>query len=261
MAAFHKTPLDDLNFSSLLAVLQGGMWLQADIERYLAGFGLSHGRFSILLAIRASSDGTLIGKEIATRLGVSRPTVAKMIGKLRAEGFVRASADRGDLRNRRCELTNKARELLDAVIPGYLDRLRVVSAGLTEQEKRSLITILAKVNFLDPGKSLARRPARGIAEKSDEIRELCAAGGAEDVDRVMAFLDEEVDLPTTKVVDYHLGTVGNAEGIKRVEHYLFNGTPIQRNYATLFFARRDEWKTVNKAYAMGLIDYAQAYSK
>jgi hypothetical protein len=51
------------------------------------------------------------------------------------------------------------------------------------------------------------------------------------------------------------------EGTARIEHYLFHGTQMQRNYCTLFFVRKDEWKVVKKAYAMGLIDRAQAFSK
>jgi DNA-binding MarR family transcriptional regulator len=261
MAPSDLTALDELNFNSLLAVLQTGMWLQSDIERYLAEFGLSHGRFSILLAIMDSSDEALIGKELAIRLGVSRPTITKMIEKLGEEGFLSRSPDDSDLRSKRFALTGKARKLLDAIIPGYLARLRVISAGLSGDEKQGLITVLSRINFLDPNKSLVRRAARTISEKSDEIKALCARGGGEAVDQVMAYLDEDVDLPTTKVIDYYLGTVRDAEGIKRIERYLFSGTPIQRNYCTLFFARRDEWRIVNKAYAMGLIDHAQAYSK
>jgi hypothetical protein len=62
-------------------------------------------------------------------------------------------------------------------------------------------------------------------------------------------------------VDYYLGTMKKVEGMKRIEHYLFNGSQIQRNYSTLYFARNDDWKLVDKAYRMGLIDYVQAYSK
>jgi hypothetical protein len=77
----------------------------------------------------------------------------------------------------------------------------------------------------------------------------------------MTFLHEKVDLPTTKILDYYLGTVGTPEGIGRIEHYLFHGTQMQRNYSTLFFARRNDWSLVNKAYSMGLIDHVQAYSR
>jgi hypothetical protein len=102
---------------------------------------------------------------------------------------------------------------------------------------------------------------KSITEKSMEISKLCRSGSPEDIDKVIEYLNDEVDLPTTKVIDYYLGTVSKIEGIRRIEHYLFNGTQMQRNYCTLFFARRNEWRIVNKAYKMGLIDYIQAYSR
>ena len=93
------------------------------------------------------------------------------------------------------------------------------------------------------------------------IKSLCLRGYPEDIDQVISMLNEKVDLPTTRAVDFYLGLVGNSEGIRRLEHYIFKGTLIQRNYCTLFFARRNEWNIVNRAYELGLIDKVQAYSR
>lgn len=100
-----------------------------------------------------------------------------------------------------------------------------------------------------------------ITKNAIEIKKLCEKGNKEDISKVMSYLNEDVDLPTTKIVDYYLGTVKNCEGIDCIEYFLFNGTQIQRNYCTLFFARRNDWILVNKAYNLGLIDYIQAYSR
>ncbi len=256
-----KKPSDDLNFYSLLAVLQSGMWLQSDIERYLRGYRLSHGRFSILLSLVEAKDMTLIGNELAVILGVGKPTIAKMVERLIEEEYLTVAADEDDLRRKKYLLTKKARAIIARIIPGYLDRLRVISANLTDGEKELLIKILAKMNYFDPRKTIIRRKERSITEKGMEIRALCRRGSEQDIDRVMEYLDGDADLPTTKVVDFYLGTVDTVAGLRRIEHYLYNGTQMQRNYCTLFFARRDEWGTVNKAYALGLIDRAQAYSR
>lgn len=77
------------------------------------------------------------------------------------------------------------------------------------------------------------------------IAEHCHVGESADVDYVLNLLGPEVDLPTTRAVDY----------------YLFIGIRIQRNYCTLFFARRNDWEIVNRAYNEGLIDRIQAYSR
>lgn len=93
------------------------------------------------------------------------------------------------------------------------------------------------------------------------LKHHCLAGSSADIDAVMAELDNDTDLPTTRAIDFFLSLVDSEEGIKRIEYYLFNGSQIQRNYCTLLFARRNDWKLVNKAYALGLIDRTQAYSR
>jgi hypothetical protein len=105
------------------------------------------------------------------------------------------------------------------------------------------------------------REEKTITEKSIQIKRLCEKGFGDDIDRVLAVLNEKADLPTTKVVDFYLGTVTNLEGIDRIEYYLFNGTQMQRNYCTLYFSRNNAWQIVNKAFNLGLIDYIQAYSR
>lgn len=86
------------------------------------------------------------------------------------------------------------------------------------------------------------------------------SGSPEDVDWIMKILDN-ADLITTRAVDFHLNYLTNNSGITRLEHYLFKGTQIQRNYCCLFFSRRNEWQLINKAYLEGCIDEIQAYSR
>ena len=93
-----------------------------------------------------------------------------------------------------------------------------------------------------------------------EIENYCKTGQAAGIDTVMRILHSG-DLPTTRAVDFYLGSVNSQEGIERIEYFLFNGSQIQRNYCTLFFARRNDWKLVNEAYSRGLIDHIQAYSR
>ncbi|MBN2735578.1 MAG: hypothetical protein JXR70_01265 [Spirochaetales bacterium] len=95
----------------------------------------------------------------------------------------------------------------------------------------------------------------------EKFKAMAMEGSAKSIDFLISCLDKNTDLPTTKRLDYALSFVTSQEGIGQLEHYLFNGTQIQRNYITLFFARRNEWPLVNRAYAMKLIDYRQAYSR
>lgn len=86
-------------------------------------------------------------------------------------------------------------------------------------------------------------------------------GSPKDVDIIMGFLTIDSDLATTRFVDFALSNVSNEIGIERIKFYLFHGTQIQRNYASLYFNRLGEWKCVKEAYEKGLIDEIQAFAR
>ena len=93
------------------------------------------------------------------------------------------------------------------------------------------------------------------------LKQACLTGTGESLDYLFSHLHDGTDLPTTRAIDFFLGLVETEEGYQRIEWYLFNGTQIQRNYCTLYFARRNDWKIVRRAYDAGLIDRIQAWSR
>lgn len=256
-----KQESDNLNFYSLLNIVQCGLWLQDDIDKYLQQHNMSYGRFSILLTILDTEDHQIKGADLVKKIGLTKATISKMIQKLVSESLVKYEISKDDRREKVYTLTSNGNQLLEKVIPDYLKRMRIIGSNISIDEKRYLINILSKLNYLESSPRLSRYEERPLGEKTKEIKELCETGTSEAIDRVMEFVNDDVDIPTTKIVDYYLGTVDKIEGMKRIEYYLFNGTQIQRNYSTLFFVRIDDWILVNKAYKMGLIDYIQAYSK
>jgi len=150
-----KRRIDDLTFYSMLAVLQGGMWLLNDIEEFLKAYGISHGRFSILLALMQSTDQAMISREIALRLGKSKPTVARMLERLASDGLIQVQGDRADGRKKRIGLTAKATTLLGRIVPRYNQRIARMSRRLSAADKRQLMRIIARVDFLDPHRTIA----------------------------------------------------------------------------------------------------------
>lgn len=97
--------------------------------------------------------------------------------------------------------------------------------------------------------------------KVKELTDRANSGNQEDIDYILGHLTPEVTLSMTRFVDYALSLVESDVGIARIEHYLFHGTQIQRNYCALFFNRRGDWPIVKKAYMSGLIDEIQAYAR
>jgi hypothetical protein len=86
-------------------------------------------------------------------------------------------------------------------------------------------------------------------------------GAPVDIDFIMQNLTCESTFAMTRYVDFALGLVTNKDGVTKIEHYLFNGSQIQRNYASLFFNRRGDWEIVKKAFHLGLIDETQAFAR
>lgn len=86
-------------------------------------------------------------------------------------------------------------------------------------------------------------------------------GNAADVNFIMSYLNNEASLAETRFVDYALSTISKPTGMEQIKYYLFHGTQIQRNYASLYFNRMGEWLLVKKAYSQGLIDEIQAFAR
>ena len=91
--------------------------------------------------------------------------------------------------------------------------------------------------------------------------DLAQEGTKASVDEIMAHLNMDMTIAESKIIDFALGLVEGDEGLQTMEHYLFHGTQVQRNYCTLYFARRGEYLIVRKAYDMGLVDALQAFSR
>ncbi len=96
---------------------------------------------------------------------------------------------------------------------------------------------------------------------SDYYNNLAIEGTKESVKKIMENINLEMGMIESKIIDYALGLINNAEGINTLEKYLFEGTQIQRNYCTLYFNRKEEFKLVRLAYDQGLIDERQAFSR
>ncbi len=82
-----------------------------------------------------------------------------------------------------------------------------------------------------------------------------------DIDFLMKMLTEETSFAVCKTIDFALGLVNTKAGCLRIRYYLFNGNPVQRNYAALYFKRRGNERILEKAIGLQCIDEKQAKSQ
>lgn len=140
-------PIDDLTFQSMYAVLQGGMKLLNDLERFLSPYGLSQGRFAIMLALIETNGHIVSPSHLAELTGKSRPTVTKMVDRLLKDGLVLKGTGALDGRSKTLVLSDKGEDLLNEIIPLYNKRILEMSDPLSEVDKTQLISLICKIAF------------------------------------------------------------------------------------------------------------------
>jgi MarR family transcriptional regulator, organic hydroperoxide resistance regulator len=99
---------------------------------------------NLVLELLWEDDGLAPG-ELARRLGVSTPTVVKMITRMQQAGLVARRPDERDARVVRVYLTDLGRSLREPILAarrGLADR---ATAALSDEERRDLEAALAKI--------------------------------------------------------------------------------------------------------------------
>lgn len=95
----------------------------------------------------------------------------------------------------------------------------------------------------------------------NDLVNIASGGKASDVDILMKHLENNQQIVVSKLIDFALGNVKNECGIKRIEHYLFNGSQLEKNQAALFFKRNGNIELLKNAVDAGAIDTIIAFSK
>jgi DNA-binding MarR family transcriptional regulator len=110
-------------------------------------FGLSIGRFSLLMILHRHSDSELTPSDLARRAAVTRATVTGLLDGLEEEGLVERRAHSTDRRRVALKLTQAGKAFIARLIPAYAPRLSAVASGLSEQERRQFLRLLDKIQL------------------------------------------------------------------------------------------------------------------
>ena len=126
-------PLTDQHrFGMQLAQMSRG-W-RAELDRRLAGLGLSQARWLVLLHL-ARFEEAPTQRELAQSVGVEGPTLARLLDSLEAQGLVQRHAVAEDRRAKKIVLSDSARPLI-AQIEAIASALREeLFVGVDEEEQ------------------------------------------------------------------------------------------------------------------------------
>ena len=115
------------------------------LDGHFARYGLSRGRFFVLMTLLHAPDHSLLAGEIANRLGVARATMTGLVHGLEREGLVRRAPSEQDRRRIHIRLTRKGRTFLDSILPDHYRRVGRFMAQLTSAEQKTLAHLLDKL--------------------------------------------------------------------------------------------------------------------
>jgi DNA-binding MarR family transcriptional regulator len=138
--------VDPAALESCINLLRVAVDVLAAWDVYLARHKTSAGRFSILMLLNREPEKPVSPSDLAARAGVTRATVTGLLDSLEREKLIKREHAVDDRRMIQVRLTPAARKRLDAMLPDYYKRVADLMGQLTEEEKKSLIQLLTKIN-------------------------------------------------------------------------------------------------------------------
>lgn len=129
-------------FASQLAQLSRA-W-RAELDRRLADLGLSQARWLVLLYL-SRFDHEPTQRELARKVGVEGPTLARLLDALESQGLVSRQPVEGDRRAKRIVLCAPARPLIERIERISAQLRSELFAGIAEEDLERCLAVHAKI--------------------------------------------------------------------------------------------------------------------
>ncbi|NET35110.1 MAG: MarR family transcriptional regulator [Cyanothece sp. SIO1E1] len=115
-------------------------------EDFFAHYGLSAGKFTVMLILQQSLEAALTPSECAKHAGVSRGTISGLLNGLEREGLIFRKLHPEDGRMAKIQLSESGRKLLERLLPDYLKWTAILTSALSEPEKKLFKRIMGKLH-------------------------------------------------------------------------------------------------------------------
>lgn len=115
-------------------------------EEMFNSFGLTSGRFHLMMILKVEEKKQLSPSELAKRTQVTRATMTQFLDALERDQFISRSDDPKDRRGMLVELTEKGIAKINEVMPHYLERLTNFTKALSREERIQFHTLMEKIN-------------------------------------------------------------------------------------------------------------------
>ena len=119
--------------------------LFAQQQAFLARYELSEGKLVVLQLLRQAPQQRLTPSALADAAGVTRGTMTGLLAGLERSGLVKRTQHPEDGRMSHIELTERAHELFERVLPERIGRITRFMSALSADERQQLRALLEQV--------------------------------------------------------------------------------------------------------------------
>ena len=137
--------LDKAAVSAFLRILATGSEFLDRLDKLLANYGITHGRWLVLILLRRREVQQALPSELAREQGITRATMSGLLRQLTRDDLVRRQEDPEDGRKSTIILTEKGADLVGRIMPDYYELVKDLMAPLADAEKADLTRLLDKI--------------------------------------------------------------------------------------------------------------------
>ena len=137
--------LDISSIETCLSFLDTTADVHQALDAHFARYGLSMGKFSLLMQLFIAPEERLTPSEFAERANVTRATITGLLDGLEREELVKRQPHPEDRRRLYIHLTDKGRDLISGMLPDHFYRTSAMMANLNATEKKQFIKLLSKL--------------------------------------------------------------------------------------------------------------------
>ncbi len=131
--------------SAFLRLLKVGSIFLDRLDRFLTPYGLTHGRWMVLVLLKRNDNMRATPTDLAHLQGITKATVSGLLRALEAEEYIRRISSPSDKRSQEILLTQKGVTHLNEVMDAYYPFVNEMMAALDENSQKELTLILNKL--------------------------------------------------------------------------------------------------------------------
>ena len=119
--------------------------LDGALEQHFQAYGLSRGRWYVLVQLYKASHEGLTPAELADQTGVTRAAMTGLVDSLVDSGHVTRGEVGDDRRTYRVQLTPRGTDLIASLLPDHLQRMQGLMQALSPAERETFVDLVEKL--------------------------------------------------------------------------------------------------------------------